>query len=51
MLVIGGNAIHTSAEMREGVSTAEWLNELGYTCFVLRYRIGVRRQTTPRWKM
>lgn len=26
--------------MREGVSTAEWLNELGYTCFVLRYRIG-----------
>ena len=40
VLVIGGNAIHTSAEMREGVSTAEWLNELGYTCFVLRYRIG-----------
>ena len=38
VLVIGG--IHTSAEMREGVSTAEWLNELGYTCFVLRYRIG-----------
>ena len=31
VLVIGGNAIHTSAEMREGVSTAEWLNELGYT--------------------
>ena len=40
VLVIGGNAIHTSAEMREGVSTAEWLNELGYTCFVLWYRIG-----------
>ena len=40
VLVVGGNAIHTSAEMREGVSTAEWLNELGYTAFVLRYRIG-----------
>lgn len=40
VLVVGGNALHTSAEMREGVSTAEWLNELGYTAFVLRYRIG-----------
>ena len=40
VLVIGGNAIHTSAEMREGVSTAEWVNEQGYTAFVLRYRIG-----------
>ena len=40
VLIMGGNALHTSAEMREGVSTAEWVNEQGYTAFVLRYRIG-----------
>lgn len=39
-LIIAGNALITSAELREGVSTAEWLNELGYTAFVLRYRVG-----------
>lgn len=40
VLVVGGNALFTSAELREGVSTAERLNELGYTAFVLRYRVG-----------
>ena len=39
-LIIGGNALFTSAELREGVSTAEQLNEMGYTAFVLRYRVG-----------
>lgn len=39
-LIIGGNALFTSAELREGVSTAEILNEMGYTAFVLRYRVG-----------
>ena len=40
VLIVGGNALHTSAEMREGVSSAEWVDEQGYTAFVLRYRIG-----------
>lgn len=40
VLIVGGNALHTSAEMREGVASAEWVNEQGYTAFVLRYRIG-----------
>ena len=39
-LIVGGNALYTSAELREGVATAERFNELGYTAFVLRYRIG-----------
>lgn len=39
-IIVGGNALFTSAELREGVSTAEQLNELGYTAFVLRYRVG-----------
>lgn len=41
-LVIGGNAIVVSAEIREGVSTAWNLHEMGYPVFVLRYRIGVK---------
>ena len=40
VLILGGNAVNTSAELREGVTTAEEMNELGYTAFVLRYRIG-----------
>lgn len=40
VLILGGNAVSTSAELREGVSTAEEMNELGYTAFVLRYRVG-----------
>lgn len=40
VLVIGGNAILVSAELREGVSTAWNLHEMGYPTFVLRYRIG-----------
>ena len=39
-LVIGGNAIVVSAEIREGISTAWNLHEMGYPVFVLRYRIG-----------
>ena len=39
-LIVAGNALFTSAELREGVSTAERLNEMGYTAFVLRYRVG-----------
>ena len=41
-LVLGGNALISSAEIREGVSTAWQMNQLGYTTFVLRYRIGMR---------
>ena len=37
-LVIGGNAIVVSAEIREGISTAWNLHEMGYPVFVLRYR-------------
>lgn len=40
VLILGGNAVNTSAELREGVATAEEMNGLGYTAFVLRYRIG-----------
>ena len=41
-LVLGGNALITSAEIREGISTAWQMNQMGYTTFVLRYRIGIR---------
>ena len=41
-LVIGGNAIVVSAEIREGISTAWNLHEMGYPVFVLRYRIGMK---------
>lgn len=39
-LIVGGNALCTTAELREGISTAARLNQLGYTAFVLRYRVG-----------
>ena len=39
-IVIGGNTLLTSGEIREGMATATRLNDLGYTAFVLRYRIG-----------
>ena len=42
VLVIGGNAIVVSAEIREGISTAWNLHEMGYPVFVLRYRIGIK---------
>lgn len=41
-IVIGGNAIVVSAEIREGISTAWNLHEMGYPVFVLRYRIGMK---------
>lgn len=34
----GGGYAHLSA-LREGVRYAEWLNRLGVTCFVLKYRL------------
>ena len=46
VLVIGGNAIHTSAEMREGVSTAEWLNLL--CAAVPHWRPGGRQRPAGR---
>lgn len=42
LLIIPGNAMVVSAELREGVSSAWNLHEMGYTCFVLRYRIGAK---------
>ena len=42
VLVMGGNAIVVSAEIREGISTAWNLHEMGYPVFVLRYRIGMK---------
>lgn len=42
VLVVGGNAVVVSAEIREGISTAWNLHEMGYPVFVLRYRIGMR---------
>ena len=47
-LVIGGNAIVVSAEIREGISTAWNLHEMGYPVFVLRYRIGMTGLPTMR---
>lgn len=41
-LIVGGNAVVVSAEIREGVSTAWNLHEMGYSAFVLRYRIGMK---------
>ena len=40
--MLGGNALITSAEIREGISTAWQMNQMGYTTFVRRYRIGIR---------
>lgn len=47
-LVLGGNALITSAEIREGISTAWQMNQMGYTTFVLAlpYRDTGRRQRT-----
>ena len=50
-LVIGGNAIVVSAEIREGISTAWNLHEMGYPVFVLRYRIGMKASTMRRCRM
>lgn len=38
-IVLGGNIIFTSGELREGVATAAQLHDMGYAVFVLRYRI------------
>lgn len=38
-IVLGGNIVFTSGELREGVATAAQLHEMGYAVFVLRYRI------------
>lgn len=38
-LVMGGNVAATSGELREGLASAWQLREMGYTVFVLRYRI------------
>ena len=38
-LVVGGNAAMESGELNEGIATVAQLHELGYTVFVLRYRI------------
>lgn len=37
----GGGYSHLS-EIKEGSAVAEWLNSLGITAFVLRYRLGMR---------
>lgn len=39
-MVLSGNALYYSGELRGGVSTAWELHEQGYAVFVLRYRIG-----------
>ena len=39
-IVLSGNALYYSGELRGGVSTAWELHEQGYAVFVLRYRIG-----------
>ena len=39
-VVLSGNALYYSGELRGGVSTAWELHEQGYAVFVLRYRIG-----------
>lgn len=39
VIVVPGNILVRSASVKEGASTAAKLNELGYTVFVLRYRI------------
>lgn len=38
-IILGGNIVFTSGEMREGVASAAQLHEQGYAVFVLRYRI------------
>ena len=38
-IVLGGNAITTSGELREGVATVPPLHEAGYAVFVLRYSL------------
>ena len=40
VLVVPGNAIVVSAELREGISTAWNFHQMGYPVFVLRYRVG-----------
>ena len=39
-IVLSGNSLYYSGELRGGVSTAWELHEQGYAVFVLRYRIG-----------
>ena len=39
-IVLSGNALYYSGELRGGVSTAWELHEQGYAVFSLRYRIG-----------
>lgn len=39
VLIVCGNSAIRSAEIGEGASTAEVINELGYTAFIVRYRI------------
>lgn len=48
-VVLSGNALYYSGELRGGVSTAWELHEHGYAVFVLRYRIARRRATTLPW--
>ena len=38
-LVVGGNAAMKSGDLNEGIAVAAKLNEMGYSVFVLRYRI------------
>lgn len=38
-LVVGGNAAMKSGDLNEGIAVAAQLNKMGYSVFVLRYRI------------
>ena len=38
-LVVGGNAAMKSGDLNEGIAVAAKLNKMGYSVFVLRYRI------------
>ena len=39
-LIVPGNMFERSAKMKEGCSAAYHLHEMGYSCFILRYRVG-----------
>lgn len=41
-LVVGGNNILQSGELKEGIAAAGTLHDMGYAVFVLRYRAGLR---------
>ncbi len=51
VLVIGGNAIHTSAEMREGFPRRSGSTSWAIPALCCGTALATRRQTTPRWKM